>query len=72
MFTRDTFLYDETRSNRLVNEKTMIRVVLESPFSGDVEENIKYAKECIRDCLKRGEAPIGCRYQHRRKEKAND
>lgn len=36
----------------------MIRVVLESPFSGDVEENIKYAKECIRDCLKRGEAPI--------------
>lgn len=36
----------------------MKRVVLESPFSGDVEKNIEYARRCIRDCLKRGEAPI--------------
>lgn len=33
-------------------------VVLETPYAGDVEENIKYARACIRDCLMRGEAPI--------------
>ena len=36
----------------------MIRVVLESPFAGDVEANIEYARRCMRDCLIRGEAPI--------------
>jgi hypothetical protein len=34
------------------------RVILESPFAGDVEANIAYARECLRDCLLRGEAPI--------------
>jgi hypothetical protein len=33
-------------------------VVLESPFAGNTELNIKYAKACLRDCLERGEAPI--------------
>jgi hypothetical protein len=33
-------------------------VILESPFAGNVEENIKYARECVRDSLSRGEAPI--------------
>lgn len=33
-------------------------VILESPFAGDVEENIKYARACVRDSLARGEAPI--------------
>jgi hypothetical protein len=34
------------------------RVVIESPFAGDVERNIAYARRCVRDCLDRGEAPI--------------
>jgi hypothetical protein len=33
-------------------------VILESPFAGNVEENIKYARACVRDSLSRGEAPI--------------
>lgn len=33
-------------------------VILESPYAGDVEENVAYARECVKDCLKRGEAPI--------------
>ncbi|HXV30352.1 MAG TPA: hypothetical protein VD840_08480 [Sinorhizobium sp.] len=33
-------------------------VILESPFAGDVEANITYARACVRDCLLRGEAPI--------------
>lgn len=38
--------------------KDMRRVVLESPFSGDIQANIEFARSCIRDCLIRGEAPI--------------
>ena len=33
-------------------------VILESPYSGDVEANIAYARRCVRDSLLRGEAPI--------------
>lgn len=33
-------------------------VILESPYAGDVEANIKFARACMRDCLLRGEAPI--------------
>lgn len=36
----------------------MRRVILESPFAGDVEGNIAYAKKAVGDCLHRGEAPI--------------
>lgn len=36
----------------------MRKVVLESPFAGDIVSNIAYAKAAIRDCLIRGEAPI--------------
>lgn len=32
-------------------------VILESPYAGDVEANLSYARECMRDCLLRGEAP---------------
>jgi len=35
----------------------MRRVIIESPFAGDVEANIAYARACMRDCLARGEAP---------------
>lgn len=33
-------------------------VIVESPFAGDVEANIDYARRCVRDSLARGEAPI--------------
>lgn len=33
-------------------------VILESPFAGDEEANIEYARKCVRDSLERGEAPI--------------
>jgi hypothetical protein len=33
-------------------------VIVESPFAGEVERNIAYARRCIRDSLSRGEAPI--------------
>ena len=35
----------------------LIRVVIESPYAGDVEANVAYAKRCVLDSLRRGEAP---------------
>ena len=35
----------------------MIPVILESPYAGDIERNVNYARACMRDCLLRGEAP---------------
>lgn len=33
-------------------------VIMESPFAGAVQQNVHYARLCLRDCLMRGEAPI--------------
>ena len=35
----------------------MIRVIIESPYAGDVERNLRYLRAAMRDCLHRGEAP---------------
>lgn len=31
---------------------------MESPYAGDIERNLTYARRCLADSLKRGEAPI--------------
>ena len=36
----------------------MRRVILESPYAGEVLRNIDYARRCVRDCVLRGEAPF--------------
>lgn len=36
----------------------MILVLLESPYAGDVDRNLRYARDCMRDCLMRREAPF--------------
>ena len=33
-------------------------VLLESPYAGDIEANLSYARACMRDCFERGEAPF--------------
>lgn len=33
-------------------------VILESPYAGDIDRNVAFARACLRDCLQRGEAPI--------------
>lgn len=33
-------------------------VIIESPYAGDVERNVAYARACMADSLSRGEAPI--------------
>lgn len=36
----------------------MRRVIIESPLSGNFARNIRYARLCMLDCLRRGEAPF--------------
>lgn len=36
----------------------MRRVVIESPYGGDRERNVAYARLCLLDALQRGEAPV--------------
>ena len=36
----------------------MKRVILESPYAGDIIRNTNYARACLRDCLLRGETPF--------------
>lgn len=33
-------------------------VILESPYAGDIERNVAYARAALRDSLMRGESPI--------------
>lgn len=48
----------ERRATRAVEDgKTVIKVVIESPFAGDVQRNLRYLRACMRDCLLRGETP---------------
>lgn len=35
-----------------------VLVQLESPYAGNIERNLQYAREAMRDCLMRGEAPF--------------
>ena len=50
----------------------MIKVIIESPFAGDVEKNIRYANKCMRDCLRRGEAPFASHLLYTQDEVLDD
>ena len=36
----------------------MIPVILESPYSGNLEQNLRYARSCMLDSINHGEAPF--------------
>ncbi len=36
----------------------MNKVIIESPYSGNIRRNVEYAQKCMADSLKRGEAPF--------------
>lgn len=47
-------------------------VILESPFAGDVEANVAYARACVRDALNRGEAPLASHLLYTQEGITND
>lgn len=48
------------------------RVVIESPYAGDTDANIEYARDCLRDCLLRGESPYASHLLHTQPGVLND
>ena len=48
-----------------------MRVIVESPFAGAFA-NVKYSRECIRDCLDRGESPFASHLLYTQKGILND
>ena len=46
----------------------MRRVVMESPYAGktqaDIDANVAYARECLLDCLRKGESPLAGHLLH--------
>jgi hypothetical protein len=48
-----------------------VRVIVESPFAGGIA-NVKYSRECIRDCLDRGESPFASHLLYTQKGVLND
>lgn len=47
-------------------------VVIESPYAGDIEKNMRYLDACMRDCFKRGEAPFASHGLYTRKGVLDD
>ena len=50
----------------------MRRVVIESPFAGDIGFNLSYARRCMADSLKRGEAPLASHLLYTQRGILND
>ncbi len=46
------------------NDNHQPLVIIETPYSGDVEANTEYARACLSDSLRRGEAPIASHLLH--------
>lgn len=44
--------------NRWLEPAEFRRVIVESPYAGDVTRNERYARAALHDCLRRGEAPF--------------
>lgn len=47
-----------TITHKISGDDHMKLVIIESPYAGDIETNVTYAKSAVHDCLLRGEAPI--------------
>lgn len=45
----------------------MRRVIIESPYAGDVAANVAYGLQCLKDSLLRGEAPFASHLLYTRK-----
>lgn len=48
----------------------MRRVCVESPFAGDLQRNLAYARAAMRDCLRRGSRPTMPNHLKRQREES--
>lgn len=49
-----------TQGDAMTTNHKIIRVIVESPYAGDIDRNVRYVRACMRDCLLllRGESPF--------------
>ena len=47
-----------TSTQDKANPPPLRLVLIESPYAGDVDSNIAFARKCMADCLRRNEAPF--------------
>jgi len=59
-----------TGKEEIINKMPL--VFIESPFAGDVDTNIKFARACMRDSLNRGESPFAMHLLYTQEEILND
>ena len=52
--------------------REMQLVIIESPFAGDLDTNIKFTRACMRDSLRRGEAPFASHLLYTQEEILDD
>lgn len=48
----------KTNTEKKEIPQSPVLVIIESPYAGDIEKNVRYARACMRDSLKKGEAPL--------------
>lgn len=51
-------IYEVTWDHTTPTIPQQVRVIIESPYAGDITTNVTFARACVRDSLLRGEAPI--------------
>jgi len=54
-----------------MSEKSKL-VIVESPYAGDIEKNMRYVRACMRDCLLKGEAPFASHALYTQPKVLND
>ena len=50
----------------------MKKIILESPYAGNVAKNIEYARKCVKNSLIHGEAPIASHLLYTQNNVLND
>lgn len=50
----------------------MKKVIIESPYAGDTEKNIKYARMCLKHSLDKGESPLASHLLYTQKDVLDD
>ncbi|MCV9907037.1 hypothetical protein OIV19_05305 [Brucella sp. HL-2] len=64
VISRERYERVKSRSAAILAKFHYSLVIIETPYSGDVESNTAYARACLLDSLRRGEAPIASHLLH--------
>lgn len=58
LYQRVSEFCNTTRKNDKITPNNKLKVIIESPYAGNIPLNVEYARACVKDSLSRNEAPI--------------